>query len=79
MFWGHCESVNIKISTFKNFVLTLIKYLLSLVSALRSPSMAEFLLGVESSDWLKHIKSILEAGIFISKVNDLFDTCTVHV
>ncbi|XP_065127846.1 myotubularin-related protein 7a isoform X1 [Paramisgurnus dabryanus] len=37
------------------------------VSALRSPSMSEFLLGVESSDWLKHIKSILDAGIFISK------------
>ncbi|XP_057206051.1 myotubularin-related protein 7a [Triplophysa rosa] len=37
------------------------------VSALRSPSMAEFLLGVETSDWLKHIKSILDAGIFIAK------------
>ncbi|XP_052010937.1 myotubularin-related protein 7a isoform X2 [Xyrauchen texanus] len=37
------------------------------VSALRSPSTEEFLLGVENSEWLKHIKSILEAGIFILK------------
>ncbi|XP_067242223.1 myotubularin-related protein 7a isoform X2 [Chanodichthys erythropterus] len=38
------------------------------VSALRSPSMREFLLGLENSDWLRHIKSIMEAGIFICKV-----------
>ncbi|KAG1929130.1 myotubularin-related protein 7a [Pimephales promelas] len=37
------------------------------VSALRSPTMREFLLGLENSDWLRHIKSIMEAGIFISK------------
>lgn len=45
-----------------------------LVSALRSPSMREFLLGLENSDWLRHIKSIMEAGIFISKVKDLFES-----
>uniref|UniRef100_A0A8C1U0V7 Myotubularin related protein 7a n=1 Tax=Cyprinus carpio TaxID=7962 RepID=A0A8C1U0V7_CYPCA len=37
------------------------------VSALRSPSMGEFLTGLENSDWLRHIKSIMEAGLFISK------------
>lgn len=45
-----------------------------LVSALRSPSMGEFLTGLENSDWLRHIKSIMEAGIFISKVKDLFES-----
>nr|XP_015801331.2 myotubularin-related protein 7a [Nothobranchius furzeri] len=34
---------------------------------LRSPSMSDFLEGLESSGWLKHIKAILDAGIFISK------------
>uniref|UniRef100_A0A4W4GY42 Uncharacterized protein n=2 Tax=Electrophorus electricus TaxID=8005 RepID=A0A4W4GY42_ELEEL len=37
------------------------------VSDLPSPSMGEFLLGLETSDWLKHIKSILAAGTFIAK------------
>uniref|UniRef100_A0A3B4CU55 Phosphatidylinositol-3-phosphatase n=1 Tax=Pygocentrus nattereri TaxID=42514 RepID=A0A3B4CU55_PYGNA len=37
------------------------------VSDLRSPSMGEFLLGLENSDWLKHIQTILTAGKFISK------------
>lgn len=27
-------------------------------------------MGLENSDWLRHIKSIMEAGIFISKVKD---------
>ncbi|KAM3937216.1 phosphatidylinositol-3-phosphate phosphatase MTMR7 isoform 2-T2 [Leptodactylus fuscus] len=37
------------------------------VCELRSPSMGEFLWGLESSGWLKHIKTILDAGIFIAK------------
>ncbi|XP_044152000.1 myotubularin-related protein 7 [Bufo gargarizans] len=37
------------------------------VCELRSPSMGEFLWGLEASGWLKHIKTILDAGIFITK------------
>ncbi|KAM4622152.1 myotubularin-related protein 7a [Polymixia lowei] len=37
------------------------------VCELRSPSMSDFLEGVESSGWLKHIKAVLDAGIFIAK------------
>ncbi|CAH2300283.1 myotubularin-related 7 isoform X1 [Pelobates cultripes] len=37
------------------------------VCELRSPSMGDFLWGLESSGWLKHIKCILDAGIFIAK------------
>lgn len=38
------------------------------VCELRSPSMSDFLEGLESSGWLKHIKAVLDAGIFIAKV-----------
>ncbi|KAM9740637.1 myotubularin-related protein 7a [Menidia menidia] len=37
------------------------------VCELRSPSMSSFLEGLESSGWLKHIKAVLDAGIFIAK------------
>ncbi|XP_017328822.1 myotubularin-related protein 7a isoform X2 [Ictalurus punctatus] len=37
------------------------------VSDLCSSSMGEFLLGLENSDWLKHIRSILAAGIFVAR------------
>ncbi|XP_043918346.1 myotubularin-related protein 7 [Protopterus annectens] len=37
------------------------------VCELRSPSMNDFQWGLENSGWLKHIKSILDAGIFIAK------------
>lgn len=33
----------------------------------RSPSMSNFLEGLESSGWLKHIKAVLDAGNFIAK------------
>uniref|UniRef100_A0A8C5I532 Myotubularin phosphatase domain-containing protein n=1 Tax=Gouania willdenowi TaxID=441366 RepID=A0A8C5I532_GOUWI len=33
----------------------------------RSPSMSDFLEGLESSGWLRHIKSVLNAGVFIAK------------
>ncbi|XP_077388762.1 myotubularin-related protein 7a isoform X2 [Festucalex cinctus] len=37
------------------------------VCELRSPSMSDFLEGLESSGWLKHIKAIVDAGLFIAK------------
>ncbi|XP_038647032.1 myotubularin-related protein 7b isoform X3 [Scyliorhinus canicula] len=37
------------------------------VCELRSPAMSDFLWGLESSGWLKHIKAIMDAGIFIAK------------
>ncbi|XP_054648500.1 myotubularin-related protein 7a isoform X1 [Dunckerocampus dactyliophorus] len=37
------------------------------VCELRSPSMSDFLEGLESSGWLKHIKAVLDASIFIAK------------
>nr|XP_020485345.1 LOW QUALITY PROTEIN: myotubularin-related protein 7-like [Labrus bergylta] len=37
------------------------------VSQLHSPSMSDFLEGLESSGWLRHIKAVLDAGIFIAK------------
>nr|KAF6492630.1 myotubularin related protein 8 [Molossus molossus] len=37
------------------------------VCELKTPTMSEFLSGLESSGWLKHIKAIMDAGIFIAK------------
>ncbi|KAK1175936.1 myotubularin-related protein 7-like [Acipenser oxyrinchus oxyrinchus] len=37
------------------------------VCELKSPSMGDFLWGLENSGWLKHIKAILDAGIFVAK------------
>ncbi|KAM4819097.1 phosphatidylinositol-3,5-bisphosphate 3-phosphatase MTMR8 isoform 2-T2 [Thomomys bottae] len=37
------------------------------VCELKNPTMSEFLIGLDSSGWLRHIKSIMEAGIFITK------------
>ncbi|XP_054882396.1 myotubularin-related protein 7-like [Poeciliopsis prolifica] len=34
---------------------------------MRAPSMTDFLWGLESSGWLKHIKAVLDAGVFIAK------------
>lgn len=42
---------------------------------LRSPSMSDFLEGLESSGWLKHIKAVLDAGIFIAKVSLEVNPC----
>lgn len=36
---------------------------------MRSPSMSNFLEGLENSGWLKHIKAVLDAGVFIAKVS----------
>ena len=40
------------------------------VCELKSPSMSDFLWGLENSGWLRHIKAIMDAGIFIAKVGD---------
>ncbi|XP_061628087.1 myotubularin-related protein 7b isoform X5 [Phyllopteryx taeniolatus] len=37
------------------------------VGEMRSASMTDFLWGLENSGWLKHIKAILDAGVFIAK------------
>ncbi|XP_053336333.1 myotubularin-related protein 7b [Clarias gariepinus] len=37
------------------------------VGDLRAPSMGAFLWGLENSGWLKHIKAVLDAGVFIAK------------
>ncbi|XP_030643738.1 myotubularin-related protein 7b [Chanos chanos] len=37
------------------------------VGELRSPSMTDFLWGLENSGWLKHIKAVLDAGVFIAR------------
>ncbi|XP_028336958.1 phosphatidylinositol-3-phosphate phosphatase MTMR7 isoform X2 [Physeter macrocephalus] len=37
------------------------------VCELKSPSMSDFLWGLENSGWLRHIKAILDAGVFIAK------------
>ncbi|XP_031415476.1 myotubularin-related protein 7b isoform X2 [Clupea harengus] len=34
---------------------------------IRSPSMGDFLWGLENSGWLKHIKAVLDAGVFIAR------------
>lgn len=39
-----------------------------IVGELKTPSMGDFLWGLESSGWLKHIKAVLDAGVFIAKV-----------
>ncbi|XP_066515852.1 myotubularin-related protein 7b isoform X2 [Hoplias malabaricus] len=37
------------------------------VGDMRAPSMGDFLWGLENSGWLKHIKAVLDAGVFIAK------------
>ncbi|XP_049901542.1 myotubularin-related protein 7-like [Epinephelus moara] len=37
------------------------------VGEMRAPSMTDFLYGLENSGWLKHIKAILDAGLFIAR------------
>ncbi|XP_067298015.1 myotubularin-related protein 7b isoform X1 [Pseudorasbora parva] len=37
------------------------------VGDLVAPTMSDFLWGLENSGWLKHIKAILDAGVFIAK------------
>ncbi|XP_078268653.1 phosphatidylinositol-3,5-bisphosphate 3-phosphatase MTMR8 isoform X2 [Rhinoraja longicauda] len=37
------------------------------VCELKTPSMSDFLTGLENSGWLRHIKAVMDAGFFISK------------
>ncbi|XP_056602248.1 myotubularin-related protein 8 [Triplophysa dalaica] len=38
------------------------------VCSMKSPSMSDHLTGLESSGWLRHIKSVMDAGVFLAKV-----------
>lgn len=38
------------------------------VCSMKSPSMSDYLTGLESSGWLRHIKSVMDAGVFLAKV-----------
>ncbi|XP_072361699.1 phosphatidylinositol-3,5-bisphosphate 3-phosphatase MTMR8 isoform X2 [Scyliorhinus torazame] len=37
------------------------------VCELKAPSMSEFLTGLENSGWLRHIKTVMDAGAFLAK------------
>ncbi|XP_071425507.1 phosphatidylinositol-3,5-bisphosphate 3-phosphatase MTMR8 isoform X2 [Pithys albifrons albifrons] len=37
------------------------------VCEMKSPSMSDFLTGLENSGWLRHIKAVMDAGIFLAK------------
>ncbi|XP_028999161.1 myotubularin-related protein 7b isoform X1 [Betta splendens] len=37
------------------------------IGDMRAPSMTDFLWGLENSGWLKHIKAVLDAGVFIAR------------
>uniref|UniRef100_A0A8D2MQ16 Myotubularin phosphatase domain-containing protein n=1 Tax=Zonotrichia albicollis TaxID=44394 RepID=A0A8D2MQ16_ZONAL len=37
------------------------------VCEMKSPSMSDFLTGLESSGWLRHIKAVMDAGVFLAK------------
>lgn len=39
-----------------------------LVCETKSPSMSDFLTGLENSGWLRHIKAVMDAGVFLAKV-----------
>lgn len=40
-----------------------------LVTGTRSLSMSDYLVGLESSGWLRHIKAIVDAAVFLTRVN----------
>lgn len=40
---------------------------LSVIGA-RSLSMSDYLVGLENSGWLRHIKAVIDAAIFLAKV-----------
>lgn len=46
----------------------LIAVFVSLVCEMKSPSMSDFLTGLENSGWLRHIKAVMDAGVFLAKV-----------
>ncbi|XP_065499536.1 myotubularin-related protein 8 isoform X1 [Caloenas nicobarica] len=45
----------------------------------KSPSMSDFLTGLENSGWLRHIKAVMDAGVFLAKaVKDENASVLVH-
>ncbi|KAK2184782.1 hypothetical protein NP493_253g03029 [Ridgeia piscesae] len=48
------------------------------VCELKNPSMSAFLTGIENSGWLKHIKSIMDTSVFISKAIEQGISVLVH-
>lgn len=38
----------------------------------RSLSMSDYLVGLESSGWLRHIKAVVDAANFLTKVSEVF-------
>ena len=49
------------------------------VCELKNPTMSAFLNGIESSGWLKHVKAVLDASVFIAKVHDVVAVRTSSV
>ncbi|KAJ8276513.1 hypothetical protein COCON_G00082650 [Conger conger] len=37
------------------------------VCAMKSPTMSDYLTGLENSGWLRHIKAVMDAGVFLAK------------
>ncbi|KAK7172846.1 hypothetical protein R3I93_002845 [Phoxinus phoxinus] len=37
------------------------------VCSMKSPSMSDYLIGLENSGWLRHIKSVMDAGVFLAR------------
>ncbi|XP_062341709.1 myotubularin-related protein 8 [Osmerus eperlanus] len=37
------------------------------VCTMKSPTMSDYLTGLENSGWLRHIKSVMDAGVFLAK------------
>ena len=55
-----------------------------LVCETKSPSMSDFLTGLENSGWLRHIKAVMDASVFLAKVNlytklQLKNLCLEHI
>ncbi|KAM9269675.1 phosphatidylinositol-3,5-bisphosphate 3-phosphatase MTMR8 isoform 1-T1 [Cariama cristata] len=49
------------------------------VCEMKSPSMSDFLTGLENSGWLRHIKAVMDAGVFLAKaVKDEKASVLVH-
>ncbi|KAM4662129.1 phosphatidylinositol-3,5-bisphosphate 3-phosphatase MTMR8 [Discoglossus pictus] len=49
------------------------------VCEMKSPSMSDFLTGLENSGWLRHIKAVMDAGVFLAKaVRDEKVSVLVH-
>lgn len=38
------------------------------VCTMKSPTMSDYLTGLENSGWLRHIKAVMDAGVFLAKV-----------